>query len=120
MLAYGKHIAMPAGNSGDVCWSVDKTIFYLNGPLIYLSRFRQLAQDLVGEMEKVFWQGLFWTADIKDRYLHDLKQTVDDVTFIRRRVLFVDQGNNKTEKGTLINMRSKAICITNKCRSNPH
>jgi hypothetical protein len=43
LLAYSKHVALAAGNSGNACWSKDKKIFYLHGWLIHLSRFCKMA-----------------------------------------------------------------------------
>jgi hypothetical protein len=51
LLAYGKFVAMAAGNSSNAYWSVDKKIFYLNGQLIYISQFRKMAQDIVAKVE---------------------------------------------------------------------
>ena len=36
LLAYGKHVAINAGNSGIAYWLKDKTIFYLYGKPIYI------------------------------------------------------------------------------------
>ncbi|KAF2630555.1 hypothetical protein BU25DRAFT_456275 [Macroventuria anomochaeta] len=44
MLAYGKHIALEAGNAGNAYWSKDKSVFYLRGQPIYICRFRKMAQ----------------------------------------------------------------------------
>jgi hypothetical protein len=43
LLAYGKHIGLSAGNSGNAYWSKDKRIFYLNGRPVYIDRFRKMA-----------------------------------------------------------------------------
>jgi hypothetical protein len=51
LLAYSKHVALAAGNLGNACWSKDKKIFYLHSWLIYLSRFRKIAQDIVAKVE---------------------------------------------------------------------
>ena len=37
MLAYGKHVGLNAGNSGNAHWSLDKETFYLNSQLIAIS-----------------------------------------------------------------------------------
>ena len=49
MLAYGKHIGLNAGNSGNAHWSLDRKTFYLNSRPIAISRFCKMAQDLVAE-----------------------------------------------------------------------
>jgi hypothetical protein len=58
LLAYGKFVAINAGNSGNASWSRDKKIFYLNSRPIYLSRFRRMAQDIVSNVEEMLWQEL--------------------------------------------------------------
>lgn len=40
LLAYGKFVALNAGNSGSVYWSKDKKIFYLHGKPIVLCQFQ--------------------------------------------------------------------------------
>ena len=59
LLAYGKHVALTAGNAGNAYWSKDKKIFYLHGRPIYISRFRKMAQDMVAEAEQMLWEELF-------------------------------------------------------------
>jgi hypothetical protein len=39
LLAYGKHIAMNSGSSGNAFWSVDKKIFYLYGKPVVIRKF---------------------------------------------------------------------------------
>jgi hypothetical protein len=53
LLAYGKSVALAASNAGNAYWSKDKKIFYLHGLLIYISRFRKIAQDMVAEVEQM-------------------------------------------------------------------
>ena len=53
LLAYGKHVALTAGNAGNAYWSKDKKIFYLHGRPIYISRFRKMAQDIVAKVEQI-------------------------------------------------------------------
>lgn len=53
MLAYGKHIELTAGNSGNAYWSEDKQMFFLNGRRIIVSHFLKLAQDLIAETEQM-------------------------------------------------------------------
>ena len=53
LLAYGKHVALAAGNSGNAYWSKDKKIYYLRGRRIHISRFCQMAQDMVAEAEQM-------------------------------------------------------------------
>jgi hypothetical protein len=43
LLAMGKHIGLNAGNSGNAYWSKDKKTYYLNGRLIMISRFCEIA-----------------------------------------------------------------------------
>jgi superfamily II DNA helicase RecQ len=99
LLAYGKFVAMTAGNSGNAYWSEDKKIFYLNGRPIYISQFRKMAQDMVAEVESMLWQELFWIDRVADRFAVPLKRLVDDVTFTRRGESFVHQSSNGLEGG---------------------
>jgi hypothetical protein len=43
LLAMGKHIGLNIGNSGNVYWLKDKKTYYLNGRLIVISRFCEMA-----------------------------------------------------------------------------
>jgi hypothetical protein len=43
LLAYSKHAALNEGNASNAYWSPDKKIFYLNGWLIVIERFRKMA-----------------------------------------------------------------------------
>ena len=98
LLAYGKAVALTAGNSGNAYWLKDRKTFYLNGQPIVISRFRKMAQDLVAEAEDMLW-GLLWTTGVEDRFAVELKRIVDDVTFPRRGVSFVTQRDNALDDG---------------------
>ncbi|KAF1922168.1 uncharacterized protein M421DRAFT_79331, partial [Didymella exigua CBS 183.55] len=65
MLAYGKHIGLNAGNSGNAHWSLDRKTFYLNSCLIAISRFCKMAQDLLAEAEQML-QELCWIRKEED------------------------------------------------------
>lgn len=65
MLAYGKHIGLNAGNSGNAHWSPDKKTFYLNSRPIAISRFRKMAQDLLAEAEQMLRE-LCWVDKEED------------------------------------------------------
>jgi hypothetical protein len=43
LLVYGKHAALNEGNAGNVYWSLDKKIFYLNSRPIVVERFCKMA-----------------------------------------------------------------------------
>jgi hypothetical protein len=58
LLAYGKFVALDAGNSGNVYWSRDKTIFYLSGRPIVIHQFQQMAGDIITKAENMLWQEL--------------------------------------------------------------
>ena len=94
LLAYGKHVALAAGNSGNAYWSKDKKIFYLHGRRIYISRFCKMAQDMVSEAEQMLWEELFWVTRAEERFAVKLDELVDDVTFERRGVSFVQHRDN--------------------------
>jgi hypothetical protein len=94
LLAYGKSVALAAGNAGNAYWSKDKRIFYLHGRPIYISRFRTMAQDMVNEVEQMLWEELFWVTKTEDRFAVKLEQLIDDVTFERRGVSFVQHRDN--------------------------
>lgn len=99
LLAYGKFVALNAGNAGNAYWSKDKTIFYLHGRPIVIDRFRRMAQDMVTEVENMLWQELLWTAQAEDRFAIRLEGLVDDVTFTRRGRSFVNQRENGLDGG---------------------
>jgi hypothetical protein len=94
LLAYGKFIALNTGNSGNAFWSRDKKTFHLNGRPIVLSRFQQMAQDVVADAEDRLWRDLLWTTDREDRFTINLDKLVDDVTFTKRGSSFVDAQEN--------------------------
>jgi superfamily II DNA helicase RecQ len=99
LLAYGKFVALNAGNSGNVYWSRDKTIFYLGGRPIVVSRFQQMARDIVSEAADRLWQELLWAADPAERFIVKLDRIVDDVTFTRRGTSFVNREENGLSGG---------------------
>ncbi|KAL1640171.1 hypothetical protein SLS61_010262, partial [Didymella pomorum] len=98
MLAYGKHIGLSAGNSGNAHWSLDKKTFYLNSLLIAISCFRKMAQDLLAEAEHMLRE-LCWVDKEEDWVNVNLKQVVNDVTFTKQRMSFVDALGNKLQGG---------------------
>lgn len=99
LLAYGKHVALNAGNSGNAYWSKDKKIFYLHGKPILISQFKRMAQDMVTEVEDMLWQELLWVPEKGDRFRTRLDLIRDDVTFTRRGMSFVTHGDNNLDKG---------------------
>jgi len=99
LLAYGKFVALNAGNSGNALWSQDKKTFYLNGRPIVISRFQQMARDVMEKLENTFWEDLMWVGDISKRFIIPLKKIVDDVTFTRRGACFIDNPENKLGGG---------------------
>jgi hypothetical protein len=54
LLAYSKHTALNKGNTGNVYWSLDKKIFYLNRQPIVIKRFCQIAQSIEAEVVEQF------------------------------------------------------------------
>jgi len=44
-------------------WSADKKTFYLNGKPVIISKFKQIARDLVIEAEDKLWKDLLWKED---------------------------------------------------------
>lgn len=99
MLAYGKHVAMNAGNSGNAFWSKDKKIFHLNGRPIQISRFQQMARDVITDTEDMLWQDLLWMVDREERFVIKLDKIVDDVTFTKRGISFVSAEENGLKDG---------------------
>lgn len=99
LLAYGKFIALNAGNSGNAYWSKDRKTFYLNGRPIVIGRFQQMARDIVTEAEDMLWQELFWVADRGQRFTVSLDKIVDDVTFIKRGISFLSRTENGLTNG---------------------
>jgi superfamily II DNA helicase RecQ len=99
LLAYGKFVALNAGNSGNVYWSRDKTIFYLNGKPIVIGQFQQMARDIVSEAAEMLWQELLWAAEPAERFVVKLDKIVDDVTFTKRGISFVNRKENGLSGG---------------------
>jgi hypothetical protein len=62
---------------------------YLDSQPIYISRFRKIAQAIVAEVEQMLWEELFWVTKTDERFAVKLKQFIDNVTFERRGVSFV-------------------------------
>jgi superfamily II DNA helicase RecQ len=99
LLAYGKSVALAAGNSGNAYWSKDKKIFYLNGRPISINRFCEMARDIVAETERMLWQELLWVAQGSERFAISLDQVTDDVTFTRRGESFITRRDNGLNNG---------------------
>jgi len=99
LLAYGKHIAMAQGNSGNAMWSDDKKTFYLNGKPVIISKFKQMARDLVTEAEDMLWKNLLWKEERDERFVLKLDTIVDDVTFSTRGWSFVNRKENGLDNG---------------------
>jgi hypothetical protein len=98
LLAMGKHIGLNAGNSGNAYWSKDKKTYYLNGRPIVISRFCEMAQGLVADTTEMLW-ALCWVEHVRERFTINLKQVVDDVTFTKRGMSFVDSPGNNLSNG---------------------
>jgi hypothetical protein len=98
MLACGKHNGLTAGNSGNAYWSEDKDTFYLIGRPILVSHFCKMAQNLVAEASEMLW-GLHWAGDATERITIDLQQVMEDVTFTKRSVSFVNALGNDLADG---------------------
>jgi hypothetical protein len=60
LLAYAKFIALrtPGTIAGSMWWSADRQTFYIKGRPIVLQQFRELAQGVVVEAERVLWEEL--------------------------------------------------------------
>ena len=99
LLAYGKHIAMTQGNSGNAMWSDDKKTFYLNGKPVVVSKFKQMARDLVTEAEEMLWKDLLWKEERDERFVLKLDKIMDDVTFTNRGWSFVHRKENGLDNG---------------------
>jgi hypothetical protein len=99
LLVYRKHIAMTQGNSGNAMWSADKKTFYLNGKPVIVSKFKQMARDLVTEAEDKLWKDLLWKEDRDQRFILKLNRIVDDVTFTNRWWSFMNRKENDLDNG---------------------
>jgi hypothetical protein len=53
-----------------------------------------MAQDIVAEVEQMLWEELFWVIKTEERFAIKLEQLIDDVTFERRGVSFVQHRDN--------------------------
>lgn len=98
LLAYGKSIALSAGNSGNAYWSWDKKTYYLNGRPISVERFCSMAQSMVADVTEQLWQ-LCWVDRVEDRFSIDLAQIADDLSFTTRGMSFVSEARNCLSNG---------------------
>jgi hypothetical protein len=94
LLAYGKHIAMNHGNAGSVFWEEGNRAMKLHGARIVMEKFKAMVGKAIGDAEDLFWQRLMWTADPSGRFVLDLDELTDDITFRRRDSNFVDNKRN--------------------------
>jgi hypothetical protein len=94
LLAYGKHIAMNYGNVGSVFWEEGNQTMKLHGARIVIEKFKAMVEKAIGNAEDLFWQRLIWTADPSGRFVLDLDELIDDITFRRRDSNFVDNKRN--------------------------
>jgi hypothetical protein len=99
LLAYSKHIAMNTGNAGSVSWSRDKKTLYFRGRAIEIALFRQMVVDAIGRAEDMLWRELMWVKDVQERFDVDLHSIVDDVTFTRRGISFINKSSNGLGQG---------------------
>jgi hypothetical protein len=80
-------------------WSADKKTFYLNGKPVIVSKFKQMARDLVIEAEDKLWKDLLWKEDRDERFVLKLDNIVDNVTFTNRGWSFVHRKENDLDNG---------------------
>ena len=99
LLAYGKHIAMNSGSSGNAFWSADKEIFYHRGRPIVIRKFQQMVRDIVEEVEDKLWDELLWVDGRDQRFTIKLEDIVDDVTFTKRGMSFIHREENGLQGG---------------------
>ena len=93
LLAYGKHIALNTSNAGSTHWSTDKKILYYHGKPIIIKRFQKMISDTIDEAEQMLWEELMWTR-ASDRFVVPLDEIVDDVTFTKRGISFINRSSN--------------------------
>jgi len=99
LLAYSKHVAMNTGNAGSVSWSKDKKTLFFRGRAIEVSLFREMVVSTIGRAEDMLWGELMWVKDRPDRFEVALHSLVDDVTFTRRGISFINKGSNGLTQG---------------------
>lgn len=92
LLAYAKAIALAEGGRGTSFWSHDKSILFLRDKTIVMERFRQMAQDVVAELEETVWK-LLWTQP-NERFAVRLDRIVDDVLFVKQGESFATREEN--------------------------
>jgi hypothetical protein len=80
-------------------WSADKKTFYLNGKPVIISKFKQMARDLVTEAEDKLWNDLLWKEDRDQRFILKLDNIINDVTFTNRGWSFVNRKENELDNG---------------------
>jgi hypothetical protein len=63
-----------------------------------ISQFCEMAQGLVADTTEMLW-ALCWVEHIRERFTINLKQVVDDVTFTKRGMSFIDSPGNDLSNG---------------------
>jgi hypothetical protein len=76
----------------------DKETFYLNRRPFVVARFCKMAQDLVAETTEMLW-ALCWVDRVQDWFTIKLEQVVDNVTFTKRGMSFVESPGNRLAGG---------------------
>jgi hypothetical protein len=68
LLAYAKFISLrtPGSIAGSMWWSLDRQTFFICGRLVELQRFQSMAQGIVAEAERLFWEELLWITKKED------------------------------------------------------
>jgi hypothetical protein len=91
LLAYAKFIALrtPGSIAGSMWWSVDQQTFYIKGRPVVLQRFRELAQGVITEAERVLWEELLWMSEQEHRPTTRLAEIQDDVSIQQRGVCYL-------------------------------
>jgi hypothetical protein len=91
LLAYAKFIALrtPGSIAGSMWWSADRQTFYIKGRPVVLQQFRELAQGVVTEAERVLWEELLWMSEHEHRPTTRLAEIQDDVSVRQRGVCYL-------------------------------
>ena len=53
-----------------------------------------MARDVVNKAKHILWEELLWVAEVERRFVVPLDRIVDDVTFTKRGVSFINRPSN--------------------------
>lgn len=93
LLAYAKSAAMSSSNAGNIQWTPDRKILLFHARRLAIERWQNMARESVRDTEAMLWNELMWLG-VENSFQIPLESIVDDVTFTRRGVSFINVQSN--------------------------